>query len=522
MFEDYYGDPYRDFNFLDYLLIGGGPDYVSVTDPEAAPPTEQPITAEPVAAEPVYSPPTLLPTVAEPVPAEPVYTLPTPQPVQPEPSVPEVDLGGWNPSMISTAPLNILSDPGPAYDPNMLFRFDTGNQIGVPNGQGGWTYQNAAPLVFQPGQQYVMTDESGKNVIARASTPEEMQKLVQLSQDRNNWALYQADASGNYTPGTQLFSRTNAGSLGSMLLPMAGIAGLALGLSALGAGAGGGAAAGSTGAGAGAGAAGAGGAAAGGAAAGGGLASLAPALGEIVVLGTPSAGLGLGGTAALLGGAGALGGLSSTLGGFQPSGTNYGDQLTQQPEQPLPDEIVVQGAPPQPPLTGALAGAGTVAPILSVSTPTAPQMPVEQPLPEEIVVEAPQVTPPSLPPLTDIASIGSILGPTLVTPPEVTVPKTEMPQDNFLRDIMRYYTLGSGILDALGVGQGGGAGTAMPYTPTFGAVPTFGRGQFQPFTGDYETYATGPEWNFFNQPAQPQMLANSPFPFLLPPSTPSA
>ncbi len=184
MFEDYYGDPYRDFNFLDYLLIGGGPDYVSVTDPEAAPPTEQPITAEPVAAEPVYSPPTLLPTVAEPVPAEPVYTLPTPQPVQPEPSVPEVDLGGWNPSMISTAPLNILSDPGPAYDPNMLFRFDTGNQIGVPNGQGGWTYQNAAPLVFQPGQQYVMTDESGKNVIARASTPEEMQKLVQLSQDR--------------------------------------------------------------------------------------------------------------------------------------------------------------------------------------------------------------------------------------------------------------------------------------------------------------------------------------------------
>jgi hypothetical protein len=107
----------------------------------------------------------------------------------------------------------------------------------------------------------------------------------------------------------------------------------------------------------------------------------------------------------------------------------------------------------------------------------------------------------------------------------ITEPSTVQPEaqkDTLLRDIMRYYSLGSGILDALGVGQGGGTTPATTYTPTLGAVPTFSRGQFQPFTGDYETYAMGPEFSFFGQPAQTMTPTNTQFPFLLPPATPSA
>lgn len=380
------------------------------------------------------------------VPEDPgVYVPPADQPVglslvptPPEEPAP-IDLGGWNLGMVNTGPLNILSDPGPAYDENMVYRFDTGNRVGVPDGQGGWTYRNAAPVVFQPGQTYVMTDESGQNVIARASTPEEMQRLVQLSQDRNNWALYQADASGNYTPGTQLSRRSNAGSLTSMLLPMAGIAGLGFGLSALGLGAGaGGAAAGGTGAGAGGAAAGGTGAAAGGAGAaaggtgaavGGGLAAVAP---EIVVVGAPAAGIGAGGAAALTGGA--IGGLTQVLGGVQPGPTNYGGQVYENPTPP--GEIVVEGVVPPAPVPPAVPIGG----LATLPTLTPPQVtPPDPTVPEtegtgwEVI--APQVNPPVLPPIGDIATLGGLT--TLVPNIVPQVPPAELPPEDIVVEGVR-------------------------------------------------------------------------------------
>ena len=230
------------------------------------PPTPQPVYSEPYYeepayyAEPSYSLPTAQPVAAEPYYEAPSYSLPTAQPVYSEPflgglSAPTlseqpvseaqpysytpaetapIDLGGWDPSMIVTTPFSVLADPGPAYDPNMVYRFDTGSKIGTPKEGGGWDYQNAAPVVFQQGQQYVMVNPLNGNVIGRASTPEEMQKLVDLSSSNKDWQLYRANEQGGYTPGTQLFDRSNAGSLGSMLVNMGALALPAVGGAVLG------------------------------------------------------------------------------------------------------------------------------------------------------------------------------------------------------------------------------------------------------------------------------------------------
>lgn len=72
-------------------------------------------------------------------------------------------------------------------------------------------------------------------------------------------------------------------------------------------------------------------------------------------------------------------------------------------------------------------------------------------------------------------------------------------QNSLLDEIMKYYTLGSFGLDALGglLGGSGSGGTTTPYVSQLGAMPTFARGGFTPYTGDYETYGFGPEFNFF-------------------------
>lgn len=490
MFEDYYGMSPEEAGLLQALLSG-----------EQSLPTAQPVVAMPVSNE---------------------QSAPTSQPVQAEPYYPPLDLGDWNIGMVNTGPLNLLSDPGPAYDPSMVYRFDTGNKIGVPNEQGGIEYRNAAPVVFEPGQQYVLTDQSGQNVIARANTPEEMQKLVDLSSDKSNWSLYRADSEGNFTPGTQLFSKSDAGSFGSMVVPMLSIAGLAAGLGALTGGIGtagatagaatGGATAGTTAA-----------TAAGTGAVTGGLGAVAPALGEIVVTAAPTAGISAGTAAALTG---------ATAGGLATSGL-LSPPTTPAPA-PAPQDIVVTA-----PTTPTPVIPPVVPPLLPPTPPVAPVAPVEPtpapaepaPAPEDIVVTAPTqpapVIPPVVPPLLpstppaapaepvpeDIVveapkpktydeMISSIVGgvaPTLVSPlpaaPSTAPVDTE--KSSLLNDIMKYYSLGSGILDALGVGQGGSTAPATPYTSTLGVLPTFGRGQFTPFQGDYETYGQGPEWNFF-------------------------
>ncbi|MGA1073341.1 MAG: hypothetical protein ACO3S3_11830, partial [Pseudohongiellaceae bacterium] len=79
--------------------------------------------------------------------------------------------------------------------------------------------------------------------------------------------------------------------------------------------------------------------------------------------------------------------------------------------------------------------------------------------------------------------------------------------NSLLDEIIKYYSLGSIGLDALGgalgLGGGGGGGgqAAAPYVSQLGPMPTFTRGGFQPYTGDYETYGFGPEFNFFGGPA---------------------
>jgi len=134
-----------------------------------------------------------------------VQRLPTEQPVQAVTEYAPLDLGDWNIGMVNTRDLNLLSDPGAAYDPNMVYRFDTGAKIGVPDEQGGFTYRNAAPVVFQPGQTYALTDYKN-NVIGSAATPEEMQSLISAAdkQAPGGWKLYQGDV----TPGAQLFGRS--------------------------------------------------------------------------------------------------------------------------------------------------------------------------------------------------------------------------------------------------------------------------------------------------------------------------
>ena len=67
-----------------------------------------------------------------------------------------------------------------------------------------------APVVFQPGQQYVLTDASGEKVVGRASSPVELQNLAAAVEGMPyGFQLYQADAQGNYQPGTQLFGQSD-------------------------------------------------------------------------------------------------------------------------------------------------------------------------------------------------------------------------------------------------------------------------------------------------------------------------
>lgn len=441
MFEDYYNQP--NDSLLQYLLATSGGQGL---------PTQQPVTAEPVPAE---------------------QSLPTEQPVEAVPAEPDwSNMTGWDLSNFNLSNLgSVLSDPGPAYDPNMVYRFDTGNKIGVPKEGGGWDYQNAAPVVFQPGQQYVLTDGSGKNVIARASTPAEMQKLVDLSSSNKDWNLYRADEQGNYTPGTQLFNRSNAGSFGSMILPMLGIAGAGFGLSALGLGAG---------------------------AAGAGAAGAMPSVGSVLadvgsqlagtsVFGLPAAataGSTLAAAAAPAAASGLLGEVAPIVVTGAKTGIDLGTLAT------------VLGAPTAAGLANLANSVSSFQPPVQSTTPP-PAVPPTTPV-EEIVVEAAKK-----PPL-DIFDIMTLPASTTLAPntSNITEPSTLQPEaksSNLLNDILKYYTLGSGVLDMLGVGQGGGSGatTATPYTSTLGTVPTFGRGPFTPFQGDYETYGQGPEWNFF-------------------------
>lgn len=193
-------------------------------------------------------------------------------------------------------------------------------------------------------------------------------------------------------------------------------------------------------------------AAAGAATAAAGAGALAPAFGDIVVKGSLGGGLNVATLAPTLAG----GTLGAALAAAQPGPVNYGDQVYDQPTQ----DIVVEGAKPIPPVT------------------PVPSLTIDQIM--------------TLPAATTLAPNTST-----ITEPSTTQPEAKT--GSLLNDIMKYYSLGSGVLDALGVGQGGGGSTAAttPYTSTLGVLPSFGRGAFTPYQGDYEQYGFGPEFNFF-------------------------
>ena len=96
-----------------------------------------------------------------------------------------------------------ITDFAPAFDPaspggttGQVIRFDP--------------QRMNAPVVFQPGQQYVLTDASGEKVVGRASSVGELQNLAAAVEGMPyGFQLYQADAQGNYQAGTQLFGQSD-------------------------------------------------------------------------------------------------------------------------------------------------------------------------------------------------------------------------------------------------------------------------------------------------------------------------
>lgn len=545
MFEDYYG--VSDTGLLDYLLAGG-----------QGLPTEQPVVPVPVPAE--QSLPTEQPVVAVPASEPPAYTLPTPQPVEAQAVTDGVDWaqaakgmadflaqgqGGVNNTEAVNKWIAEQAAQGREYiyDPNKDLAYAIAMNAGAPlmSNIGGPTYSKFDPnnptasmaevfrfttdggnhpVTFTPGMAFNMVDPSGKT-IASASTPEEMRKLVDLSKSVPGYTLQQtagqdlnAYASG-MTP-----TKTPENLFKELVLPMLAIAGAGFGLSALGLGGGAGGAAGAAGAGA-AGAmpsvgsvlanvgtqlagtsvfglpaaattAGTLAAAAAPAAASGLLGEVAP----IVVTGAKTA-ADLGTLATVLGAptAAGLANLANSVSSFQPPV----EPTTPPSVEPTPtpaEEIVVEAAK-KPPLDifdiMTLPASTTLVP--NTSTITEPST-VQPQAPDEIVVEGTRQPPPSIEDIMTLPA-STTLAPNTSTITEPSTVQPEAQQDTLLRDIMRYYSLGSGLLDALGVGKGGGTTTATPYTSTLGVLPTFGRGPFTPFQGDYETYGQGPEWNFF-------------------------
>lgn len=168
---------------------------------------------------------------------------------------------------------------------------------------------------------------------------------------------------------------------------------------------------------------------------------------------------------------------------------------------------VMYATQPAPVNPGVVAG-GVIAPVVSVTG-------------DEMVLTGQK------PPTTNTA--GSTAGSTLPTAEEILVtPKPDLgpasiagalgslpgsptannPNPNLnINDILKYIggatTIGGGLLDLIKGGSGATAGTAVPYTSLLGPAPNLGRGALTPYTGDYEKYAFGPEWNFFGgqQPA---------------------
>lgn len=418
--------------------------------------------------------------------------------------------------------LNILSDPGPAYDPSQVYRFKTGG-----TGASGDVY---TPVVYQPGQNYTLTDSSGKT-IGTASSADQLQQLMQQANSRGSWNLYR----GAVQPGAELAQQTNSGSFGSMIVPMAAIALGGLGLSELLPAAAAGGAGGAAGA-AGAGAAGATGGSLGaatglgaagglgttGAALSGGLGSLAAASAPLITVTGAAGGLGAGTLAGL--GAGALGGgLAATgaLGGGSTGTTG----ATAANTAVDPNEIVVTGAPTTSGITGSqIAGLGGLTGVGSIPAATGSTASNPPSTPDNTTVDQNPINV-SHAPIKDALNWNDLYGQAITSGltgqgiadavNAATQPATQKTWQQKLADYLKYAGYGAEVLGGLFGGSNNSAGTIPAGLGTLNPIfskqlPSAnmpGAGNMSPRVmpqQDWTKYAFHPEQSFFsNVPQNP-------------------
>jgi hypothetical protein len=243
------------------------------------------------------------------------------------------------------------------------------------------------------------------------------------------------------------------------------------------------------------------------------------------------------GTTALLSATGASDAISGALGAGPRSAAS---EAARQALEEIPNAILVQGTRSL--LPAAISGAGgslVSGPLADVVLPEVDVPPSVEDItgvpttegPPITVTGTPTPTPPPVNPLLGLpvlpagaAVTGVFPGGSTITPGGTSTQPMPETGRGLLEQIARYYGLGAvgletlgGLLGALGVG-GGGGGAVSPSSGTLGPVPTFTRGQFTPYTGDYETYGFGPEFDFFS--GQPTVAPTAPEVGILGPGTP--
>lgn len=435
------------------------------------------------------------------------------------------------------------------FTTNPYMVVDYGKETNVPS------FENTQNL--DPTKTYTLTDPASGQVLAQSdpNDPTSLARLVQqanvLSGNQATRANWEVSQDGNVVasdyPNQSLLNAAlpylGAAIAAMGLAPFLGIGLPATGGAAGGAGAGAaGTAATGLGAGAGAGAAGTAAGLGAGTAAAGTAAGLAPLVGPGWTVLAPAA-TGLTTTGAVLGGstlAAALAAAANAPGATSYANQMWGDQASAPTGgetnlsyvDPVTGDIVVPSGTtsfamdPNSILAGFLGSfypaltSVNIPPLAGTQLPELPPEEIPEGTGEDIVVEAtnppaslPDIFPPLtsviIPPLagTQFPNIPSGSAPSTVIPGVAPLPTTSAPtspgtgtkQPSLLDQIIKYATIGGGVADLLG-GSGGGTRQPVPssvYGSLLGGVPNFGRGGFTPFTGDYEKYAFGPEWNFF-------------------------
>ncbi len=211
----------------------------------------------------------------------------------------------------------------------------------------------------------------------------------------------------------------------------------------------------------------------------------------------------------------ALAGLGSTVGAVAP-GVLQTSQPTSTTTNPN-DTLIVTGPRPLTPFEQAFSNWLPTIAATPTPSPTTPQGETGDVI--EVAGPRPTTSP----------NLETLLGPVATIPGGLTdgnILPSEKPADttSTLDDIRTWVNRASTASTLLGVlgdaMRGGGAGTGVttPYTSVLGPAPSFGRGAFTPYTGNYETYGFGPEFSFFGQ--APAQTTTGPMASLLNPALP--